>query len=145
MQLPPALRLHPEEDPGGATRAPFNGRIRSWKLTEPNGTFRVAVMRKVDPDSWKLIRWSDPEFVSSENGSLEIVKLNTDLKIRKGDQAAIVAEDFGASSVAREDSTFPGSCRAGMVPGPTPGETADEVSGYTACGEILLYNAKVVR
>ena len=143
--FPPHCVFFQEQAQGGITRAPFNGSVRSWKLTEPNGTFRLAVVRKVDSDSWKLIRWTGPRIASSENGSLEIVKFKSNLKIRRGDRTAIVAEDFGASTIALEQDTFPGSCRLGLVPGPFPGETGDEVSGYSVCSDILLYNAKVVR
>ena len=44
--FPPHCVFTQEKVDGGITRAPFNGRIRAWKLTEPNGTFQVAVMRR---------------------------------------------------------------------------------------------------
>ena len=99
-------------------------------------------MRKVDSDSWKLIRWSRPGG-SLERAGAEIVKSTPQPQDPQGRPAAIVAEDFGASPFASEDSTFPGSCRCGDGSWPARGESGAPIPGYTECARILLYNVKV--
>ena len=119
--------------------APFTGRIRKWRVTQPNGTIWLQVLHKRDDGTYKALRHGDFHTVTSGVG--EVISFAENLRIRRGDFIAVGEEDFGASSIGLDDSAASGNCTKGFVPGLDDGGSASPNPSYSSCGNVLLYNA----
>jgi hypothetical protein len=127
---------------GDAMSAPFSGTISRWRAMQPNGTLWLQVLRRHRHGRYEALRSSDPETVTSAAG--EIKGFDTNLRIRRGDYVAIVADDFFSSSIGSRDGLSRGFCRRGFVPGLEDGDSAKPNPGYSGCKFLLLYNVTLV-
>jgi len=68
--------------PDGVTRAPFKGRIRSWKVNlQDPGSLQLLVLRKRDDGSFKAVEGSSPRTTDVD----EVNRFRANLPVRKGD------------------------------------------------------------
>jgi hypothetical protein len=123
--------------------APFAGEIRKWRVTQPNGTLWLQVLRRRDNGKYKSVRSGTPHTVTSTSN--EVIEFSEDLPLRRGDYVGVATEDFGASSLGLYDAAGQRDCTKGFVPGLGDGESGFPNPDYGGCSDVLLYNAVLRR
>lgn len=124
---------------GRPMTAPFTGMIKRFRIEGAQGTFRLQVLRKRDGGRVKAIRQTGARTVPVP--APEVATFRAHLRIRRGDFIGISTVSERAS-LAAVDGETPHYCRLFFEPALAVGTAAQP---FRNCGDLVLYNARLVR
>jgi hypothetical protein len=147
---------HPEPDvketlAGKFMRAPFTGTITRFRVEGGFGSggipsrYRLLVLRKRKDGYFKAIRQTGEK--TADLVAPEVASFPVRLPIRKGNFIGLSLLDYTSQVGVTETELDAQSyyCAIGFLPALAVGMVSQSTPGAGGCGNLVLYNAKLVR